>query len=223
MRLTLPCAALLAMASCWGAQAAETSSSGDPVARYQDLLAKAMADPVQADWTVLRYAYAATPQFNVFGHPGVKHEMFRALGAKDYAAALKTAEAIIDDDFVDIDAHDVAAQAERALGQTAKSRSDRDIAHRLAASVKTGDGLSPYSPYNVITVDEEYSVLRLANLKVVNMQIGHAGPHHFDVVTAADAKGVEHDYFFLTDAVWAAEATANPDAVPQPNQVDRAR
>jgi hypothetical protein len=223
MRLTLLCAVLLAATPLGGALAAEAPPAGDPVARYQALLAQAKADPAQADWTALRYAYAATPQFNVFGHPGVKQDMFRALGTKDYAAALKTAEAIIDDDFVDIDAHDVAADAELALGQKASSKSDRDIAHRLAASVKTGDGLSPYTPYNVITVDEEYAVLRLEKLKVVDMAMGHAGPHHYDVVTVADAKGVRRDYFFLTDAVWAAEAVANPDAVPQPGQLDRAR
>jgi len=210
-----PTFALLTIA-CWLAAAAAIA---DPLTeRYQSLLAAAEGDPAKADWGALRTTYAATPQFNVFGDPGAKHRLYGALQNGDDVGALRIADQILADDYVDMDAHNVAAQADAKLGRTREAAKHAAIARALAASVETGDGLSPAGAFTVISVEEEYALMRLLNLKVVNMVTGHAGPHHYDALDAVDAMGVKRTYFFLIDAVLAAEAAASEDKVPQPVQ-----
>jgi len=189
------------------ARAGLAATPDDPEARYQALLAAAKAAAPDADWLGLRVAFAQRPGFKVFVQSAAKRDMFEAAEKSDCAAALPAAKAVIEEAYVDIDAHLVAAFCEENAGDAAAARLDRDIGAGLIASVETGDGLSPATAFTPIDVDEEYAVMRALGAKVT---------HAYDALSAVDAKGQPATYYFLIDRVLAAEsAAAKPsDAAP---------
>ena len=198
------------------ARAGLAATPDDPEARYQALLAAAKAAAPDADWLGLRVAFAQRPGFKVFVQSAAKRDMFEAAEKSDCAAALPAAKAVIEEAYVDIDAHLLAAFCEENVGDAAAARLDRDIGAGLIASVETGDGLSPATAFTPIDVDEEYAVMRALGAKVTQQAMAQQGGHAYDALSAVDAKGQPATYYFLIDRVLAAEwAAAKPsDAAP---------
>src|ERR1700761_3553590 len=77
----------------------------DAEGHYQALLASAKANAPNVDWGELRLAYASRPSFRVFAQSAAKRQMMQAANGNDCADALKTAKAVIEEDYVDPDAH----------------------------------------------------------------------------------------------------------------------
>lgn len=193
----------LLTASGLSAQAAEP----DPDARYQVLLTIAKAGQT-VDWQALRFAYADRPSFSVFGDglDSVRKQMFTALAAKDYSTCLKSARQILDQDFVDADAHLVGSICEDALGQPEKGASDRAMAVGLIRSMQTGDGKTPETALTVINVAEEYTFLRVNGWRSSSQALIRHGDHSYDLLNAVDQSGQPHAVYFLIDRVLADEA-----------------
>jgi Domain of unknown function (DUF4919) len=189
---------------CAGAGLAATPE--DPEAHYQTLLAAAKATAPNADWGALRLAYAARPSFAAFAQSAAKRSMFEAAEKSDCAAALPAAKAVIEEAYVDIDAHLVAAFCEETAGDTAAAKLDRDIGAGLVASIETGDGLSPASAFTPIDIAEEYAVMRALGVKVIQQGLMQQDGHSYDSFSVTDAKGQPATYYFLIDHVLTAEA-----------------
>jgi hypothetical protein len=190
------------------ARAGLAATPDDPEARYQALLAAAKAAAPNADWLGLRVAFAQRPGFKIITQSAAKVQMFESAQKSDCAAALPAAKAVIEEAYVDIDAHLVAAFCEENAGATAAAQLDRDIGAGLIASVETGDGLSPATAFTPIDVDEEYAVMRALGAKVTEQAMVQQGGHAYDALSAVDAKGQPATYYFLIDRVLAAESAA---------------
>jgi hypothetical protein len=191
-------------------------------ANYQALLAAAKAGAPNADWGALRLAYSRRPSFRVFAQSAAKRQMFEAAQKGDCAAALPAAKATLEEAYVDIDAHMVAAFCEDAAGDKAAAQLDRDIGAGLAASIETGDGLSTGSAFTPIDVDEEYAVMRALGAHVTEQALIQSGGHSYDALTTVDQAGRKATYYFLIDRVIAAEAAAlQPGAVGEGGPPDR--
>ena len=204
------------------AGAAVAATPDDPEAHYQALLAAAKASAPNADWLGLRLAFAARPGFNAFGQTDAKRRMFFAAEHSDCATALPAAKAQIEESYIDIDAHLVAAFCEENAGDRVASQLDRDIGAGLIASIRTGDGLAPATAFLPIDVAEEYSVMRALGAKVTQQALRQLGGHAYDVLTAVDAKGQTVTYYFQIDRVLAAESAAlKPGAVSEGGPPDR--
>ncbi len=187
----------------------------DPEARYQALLAVAKDAAPDADWTALRLAYAARPGFHAFSDSEARQRMFAALAANDCGSALGDARSVMDDDYVDPDAHLVAAYCEEKAGDTRASQLDRDVGAGLIASIETGDGLTPPSAFTVISLAEEASVLRAKGLAVRGRaRVSEAG-HTYDVITATDAGGQDATYYFNVDRLVDAPPVLAPGDVSE--------
>jgi hypothetical protein len=213
-----PLLASLALAlSLGGVCLADTpSTTSDPEGRYQALLADAKAHPDTADLTQLRLAYAGRPGFKVFAQSAAKRQMFEAANANNCPDALKSARAVIDEAFVDPDAHFVAAFCEDAAGDPAAAGVDRTIGARLIKSIQTGDGLSPATAFTVITVDEEYALMRALGAKVQEQSLVRQDGHAYDRLEALDRGGRKVAYYFAVDRILAAESAAmTPGAVSE--------
>jgi hypothetical protein len=199
---SLALAALLGLA----ASAALAATPGDPEARYQELLAAAKAAAPNADWLALRNAFAQRPGFKILSQSAAKRQMFESAEKSDCATALPAAKAVIEEAYVDIDAHLVAAFCEENAGDAAAARLDRDIGAGLIASVRTGDGLSPATAFTPIDVDEEYALMRALGAKVTQQALAQQDGHSYDVLSTLGAGGQPATYYFLIDRVLAAEA-----------------
>jgi hypothetical protein len=180
----------------------------DPEARYQALLAAAKAAAPNADWRGLRVAFAQRPGFKVVTQSAAKRQMFESAEKSDCVTALPSAKAVIEEAYIDIDAHLVAAFCEETSGATAAAQLDRDIGAGLIASVKTGDGLSPAAAFTPIDVDEEYAVMRALGEKITEQAMVQQDGHAYDALSAVDTRGQPATYYFLIDRVLAAEAAA---------------
>jgi hypothetical protein len=209
----LPFALALGLAASYAGAAVV---SQDAEGRYQVLLAEAKASAPNVDWGQLRLAFAERPSFRVFAQSAAKREMLKDANSGDCASALKTAKAVIEEAYIDADAHMVAAFCEDAAGDGAAAKLDRDIGAGLIKSIETGDGLSPASAFTVIDVDEEYALMRALGRRVGSQALVQQGGHSYDALQTSDDKGQRATYFFLVDRVLAAEAAAlSPGAVSE--------
>jgi hypothetical protein len=200
-------AAVLATAPSHAAQA-PAPPAPDPEAAWQALLAQAKADPGAVDWQALRFAYAARPTFTPFTQSAAKRTMFQAAEKGDCAAALPAAKALIEERYIDADAHMVAAFCQENGGDPAGAQVERAIGAALIHSIETGDGRTPSTAFTVIDVDEEYSTLRALGLHVTSQTLISKVGHSYDALATTDEKGQTATYYFLVDRVLAAEAAS---------------
>lgn len=203
---TLLALALLAGVSLAGAVRADAVT--DPDQRYQALLAEAKAKAPNADWLGLRIAYSQRRDFKVISQSAARRRMLQAAEKGDCADALPAAEAALDENWVDIDAHMVAAWCEDAAGRDSAARRDRDIGAGLARSIETGDGRSTATAFTPIDVDEEYALMRALGRKVTGQLLVEDGGHSYDSLTTVDQAGHVATYYFLVDRLLALESQA---------------
>ena len=202
--LILPC--LLAILA--GSALAGTALASDANDRYLALLHAARSGHGPVDWQALRVAYAGSDAFDLddLGTATARRGMFQALKDENDATALSYARKIIDKNYVDIDAHRVAALAYKALDDDDSAAREQDIAAGLMKSVMTGDGQSAKTAFTVITVHEEYAVIHALGRDVTRQALISEGGHSYDLLKTVDAAGGARSYYFLVDRVLAAEA-----------------
>jgi hypothetical protein len=195
--LTMLCALVIAVSAAWGAD-------------YAALVAAAKKGDAPVDWQALRFAYADSPGFDAFGTRTmrVRKAMSAAFQRGDFAEAAAQGEQLLDAAYLDIDAHAVCAAAYEKLGDAVRAKRHRDAVAGLLASIRTGDGSSPATAFTVITVAEEYSVMRQLGLKTTGQALVQSGGHAYDKLDAVDKQGQAHSYFFLIDRVVQAESNA---------------
>ena len=175
---------------------------------YEDIVAKLKNGDTNVDFTMLRMGFVETREYSFRGSDKKAVEKFSApFNDKKFKDALKEAEKFIEKNYVDANAHYVAYNSAKEIKDDAKAEFHKAVLLGLLNSIKNGnDGLSAKSPFKVITVDEEYTMLRFLGYKVMSQSLNHIDGHTFDVFTAADNKTNEKvTIYFNIDVVWAAE------------------
>jgi len=175
--------------------------------RYQALLATAKAGGPGIDWGALRMAYSDSAEFDLAGGrtDPARKAMFQAINAGDAKTALVQARLILDQDYVDIDAHVVADLADEKLGDAAGAKREHDIVVGLLRSIRTGDGSSPAQAFTPISVGEEYAVMRAFDMKVSDQALIQAAGHSYDKLDVTDSDGKKLSFYFQIDRIIAAE------------------
>jgi hypothetical protein len=178
-------------------------------AHYRALLAAAKAGR-SVDWRALRLAYADSAEFDLTGSSmeATRKAMYAALNGGDAARALAQAQAILDHEFVNIEAHLAAAKAYRELGQPSAAAQERAIAAGLLQSIQTGDGTSPATAFTPIAIREEYVLVGARGRRVTRQSLISRDGHSYDVLDTTSDAGDTKSFYFLIDRVLAAEAAA---------------
>ena len=134
-----------------------------------EIIARSQASraPDSAHWQALRFAYAESSGFDLLGTKSAetRKAMNEALQSNDYAGALVHANLILDQNYVDIDAHVIIDIANTKLGNADEAKKHHSIVIGLLQSIRTGDGKTPETAFTVITVHEEYSLIRIFGLR----------------------------------------------------------
>jgi hypothetical protein len=188
------------------------AAANDADTKYRELVTAAKSgQPV--DWQALRFAYAESSGFDLVGTKSAdaRKAMNEALKAKDYAGALAQANLILEQAYVDIDAHIVSDIANTKLGNAAEAKKQHTIVIGLLQSIRTGDGKTPEAAFTVITVGEEYSLIRVLGLRRQQQVLIAKGGHHYDVLDVTDEDGRSQKLYFQVDRVLAAEAALLKD------------
>jgi hypothetical protein len=174
-------------------------ASAPDSATYRALLSRLIAKDTTVDFTALRMAYAASPQYAPYGSPADDHRdsLNAALRRQDYQRAIDEADSALGVDYLDVRTHVLRAYAAERRGDSLTARWDRVIATRLVNSV-TGSGAGTRdSPYVVISVAEEYAVLGMNNYERGMQALSDCNGRPCDVLEATDRQTHEkHTLYF---------------------------
>jgi hypothetical protein len=150
---------------------------------YAELVASAQKGEPNVDFAAMRYAYLDSAERK----KGVYHstaEMNAPLQQKDFKKALKMASEVLATDFVDIDAQLVAATAYRGMNQNDEADKHLAFARSLLRSiVNSGDGKTEQTAFIVISVHEEYVVLRQMGIFPGKQSLSQGKDGWYDVLT----------------------------------------
>jgi hypothetical protein len=139
-----------------------------PKAAYADLLEKVKSQDPKADFAALRMAYTETPAYNPydFEQRDNQQAMRAAMKKKEYEKAVEYVEKVLAKNYLDIEAHYIAARALTELKKEDRAKYHRWVANGLVESIlKSGDGKTPATAYKVITTTEEYAVFGVLGIE----------------------------------------------------------
>lgn len=203
MRILLAAVLLCALAAT---SVAATPNSG-PREEFDALLARVRKSDPNVDFDRLRRLYVRLDTYTASS--GTPKEMFEALDKNDFKAARSLAEAALAKNYLDLDAHMVAAAACKELGDAACSSHHEYVVDGLVGAIaRSGDGTSRETAMFVISVAEEYTVARGLGYRVSSQRLDQTGGHSYDVFSVVDEAGKSAELYFDIDAIWAAEQRA---------------
>jgi hypothetical protein len=179
---------------------APRAAAGGP-SEYATLVASLKAGNTNIDYARLRISYMDSPEYKQAKDTSdAERAMWDSLHAKDYPKALKNAEEVLESEYVNIDAHYVAFVANEQMGTAEKADFHHAVFKGLVDSImNSGDGLSPKTAWVVITVHEEYVVLRVLGMRPGEQSVLHSEGHSYDEMKVKDENDADHTFYFNVD------------------------
>jgi hypothetical protein len=183
-------AALLLTLALPASAATTITPPQDPTARYQEQIAKVRGGDLDSvDFQELRYDYAESPDYRPYVGPTdpLVGDMFRAYKAQDFDGAIAASKKVLAINVLDIDAQIVCDLSYRLMSNSISAEPCHEMATKLLQSIFTsGDGNSPLTAYQVVTVREEYSVMNAMGLTPGDAKPVTMGPHRYDTFVVSD-------------------------------------
>ena len=173
---------------------------------YDELLARLKGGDTKIDYKAFRIAYSETKGASPYGSDREGRRLMNvAVIDKRYDDAIKLADEILKTTYLATDAHVAASISYRALGDTQRADFHKSIYLGLINSVLAGgDGKTPNTAFVVVSVEEEYAVMKALGCTVWGQTLGTQGGHRFDVLSGTEesTKSPVKIYFNI-DIVWA--------------------
>jgi hypothetical protein len=153
---------------------------------YQELLGAAQANPGAADFTALRMAYTESSTYAPYAYDDeLETALKSALAEEDWDAALHALQGLLANNYLNIDAHILAAALHGKQGDEEKANHHRQFGRGLLESIfHSGNGRSFETAWTVISIAEEYAVCKALGIFQPGDQrlVEHEG-HFYDVLT----------------------------------------
>ncbi len=179
------------------------TSSATPAekSKYDVLLEKVKQKDPSVNFTELRLAFYESPNYNPYAPMLTYRPMNAALAQKNFKEALKIADSVLAKNFVEINAHLTAQIAHQELGNTERAQFHKFMADGLLNSIKSNfDGKSVDSAYEVISINEEYGLIRTVGLRPIRQGLVENKGRRFDAITVVDPQtGKESVIYFNVD------------------------
>ena len=169
--------------------------------KYDELVEKVKQKDASVNFTELRYAFYESPNYNPYAPMMAYRPLNAAIAQKNYEEALKIAESVLAKNFVEINAHMTAQIAYRETGNTEKAEFHKFMVDGLLNSIKGSvDGKSKEKAFAVISINEEYGLIRSLGLKPTGQALVADNGHSYDVITVIDPQtNKESQLFFNID------------------------
>ena len=166
--------------------------------KYQTLLARLKQGDRTVDFLEIRRAYADSPQYTGGYDTDESKAMFSALRKGDFTETLKLSKKILENNYLDIDAHQAAYLANKQLHIEAEADFHHYISHGLIdAILQSGDCKTQETACEVLSTHEEYIVLQILGLRPNKQSLVHSGKHSYDVLEAVNPKTQEKVTFYF--------------------------
>jgi hypothetical protein len=174
----------------------------EPIMTYEEMLAAVQADPEGGDYHALRMAYARTDEYAPYVQDAENIEKLRAaLTSRDMESALEAVAQLLAQNYLDIEAHMAGDYVYTMLEQYDDSAYHRAFARGLIQAIlATGNGRGFETAFIVLTVSEEYTVLRVMGLIPGNQQLVEHEGHWVDILSGRQRdKNETLDLYFNID------------------------
>ncbi len=126
-----------------------------------------------------------------------RSEMIKAFEAEDHAKAVKLAEEIIDYEFINAGVLGAMADAYKKIDNKEKAALYEDLSHRARHGLfLSGDGKTPETAYYVMSIPEEYRVMRELGYTVSMQSLSSINGQAYDVLSGKDSKGNSVNVYF---------------------------
>jgi hypothetical protein len=136
----------------------------EPPSAYSQLVERLKSGDRTVDFTEFRMAFTETPAYNGLMMAAYR-QLWNTLNTKDFEAALKVVDAVLQRNYAEPNAHMVASIAHAQLGRQQEAQFHRFIADGLLRSITSqGDGKTEETAYRVIDISEEYALFRAMNV-----------------------------------------------------------
>lgn len=175
--------------------------TGSP-SEYAALLAQLQSGKTGIDYTRLRLSYVDSPE-NKHAKDTSDSEkaMTLALRDKDYAKAIKEADNVLANNYINLNAHFVEFAANQQSGNAQQAEFHRAVFRGLIDSIRSsGDGKSTRTAWVIISVHEEYALLRVLGYQPSGQSLVSDNGHFYDVMKVKKVDdGTEQTFYFNTD------------------------
>lgn len=180
---------------------------------YRKLVDKAKSGDLTIDFVKLREAYLdwTLDECNISDAPK-REDMVKAFETKDFAKAVSLAQVVLDYEYVNRGLHLAVANAYKEVGNAEKSKFHSDVADKLVkAMLASGDGKSAKTAFKVLSIREEYVIMREMGYQVSSQAL--AMDKEFgamDILSGKTADGKEGSFYFAIDKVWVGSTASKP-------------
>ncbi|MFT3744748.1 MAG: DUF4919 domain-containing protein [Pyrinomonadaceae bacterium] len=157
-------------------------------ADYDALANKVKGGDMTVDFKALRFAFAdKTPSEARAADPKLQAQMLQLLNEKKFKDVIKIAEGIHKTTFVDMNSHIMASMAYQGLQDPKKAKYHEAVYLGLVNSIlKDGDGNTPKTAYQVISIAEEFPLLNALELKHGTQTVESVDGHTYHLQAASD-------------------------------------
>jgi hypothetical protein len=187
------------------APSADTGKSKEEKEKaFREIVERIKKSDATVDFRAARMLYSELESYSPMG--GGKGGYTKLIADGENKKALELARETLKTNYLDIDAHWAAFAA-------ANNLNDKELAAHhlyvikgiLDSIIKSGDGRSEATAFVVISVSEEYAMLRAFKLRPKGQAALKQDGHDFDVITCFDParpETSEAKMYFNTDIIW---------------------
>ena len=168
---------------------AETAAKPAEKTKYDVLLEKVKQKDPSVNFTELRHAFYESPNYNPYTPMLSFRPMNAAINQKNFEEALKIAQSVLSKNFVEVNAHITALIAYQETGNAEKAQFHKFMVDGLLNSIKsTMDGKTPEKAFEVISINEEYGLIRSLGVRPIKQALIEDKGHSYDAITVVDPK-----------------------------------
>lgn len=170
--------------------------------RLAALVAQLRGGDTAVDYTALRDAYAQSAGYDPYGEQVMDDHkaMFARLSDGDCPAARAAADRVLAVNYIHASGHFIRWVCSMKDGRERDGQFHRAVLTGLMKSVTGGrDGRTPASAFSVVSVDEEYALLRFFRLHPGRQQLVHADGSLFDLLEFSGDDGRHGTWLFNID------------------------
>jgi len=178
-----------------------------PQQEFQALLARVKKSDSTVDFGRMRQLQTQLDSYDPYDS-NVEDHPFTALDQGDVRRAKALAEAILAENYLQLEAHLAAAAVAEKSGDAAAAAHHRYVVQGVLDSIlRSGDGKTPGTAFQVVAISEEYAVMRHLGLRVAEQLLIHSEGHSFDLLRGIDPRRhTRQEVFFNIDPIMAALA-----------------
>jgi len=171
--------------------------------QYADLLKKVKAGDMSIDFALLRLAFTETKDYSPYGGGELRSEMASQFRAGNFDDAIKTANKMLETNYVDLHAHYWASLAYSELKKAKEADAHKSMLSKLVSAIQQNDGLSAKNAMISIGIAEQYFVMSVMGFDRQSKALVQEDGSIFDVHTSYNKETKEtRKFFFNIDKVF---------------------